>query len=118
MKGVLEDFISTSSNPRGNTPLSALTMIKLSMLEAWTELYNATKRIQDLNPIVDANIENLMKLWMEVLEEYAKLSIDNDSESGEQGISSGVYASAFRDVTLPVLSYIIISFIRKPGYIF
>jgi hypothetical protein len=80
-------------------------MIRLSMLEAWTDLYYATKRIPDLAPIINIHLTELMRLWMTMLEEYAKLIIDSDSLVGEQGITSGVYASAIRDVTLPVFCF-------------
>jgi HEAT repeat-containing protein 5 len=101
---VLEDFSSTASNPRGNCPANALTMIKVSMLAGWSDIYSASRRITDLSTIINDKLPQLMKLWMLTLEDYGKLVLaeTTDSDLGEPGVSNGVYESAIREVTLPV----------------
>ncbi|KAL5034281.1 hypothetical protein BDV3_003842 [Batrachochytrium dendrobatidis] len=101
--GLLDNFSNESyvnSLPSSN----AFVMLKISVLKAWAELHSSSVEQPDLVPAIQPYLKLLVKLWLNMLQDYAKLTIDADaSDSSVIDTSPGInlYMSATRQITLP-----------------
>ncbi|KAL2916610.1 hypothetical protein HK105_203722 [Polyrhizophydium stewartii] len=84
---------------------NAFVMLKLATLKAWAELHSFIPRMPDMQSVISPHMDLLVRLWLSVLQDYAKLTIDADASgvSGAMDTSPGInlYMSATRQVTLP-----------------
>ncbi|KAI8808458.1 armadillo-type protein [Cladochytrium replicatum] len=108
---VLLDNCKDESNTN-NEETHIQVMLRLSVLLAWAELCIASTRHPFLEEILKPNLATLARLWVSLLNDYAKMRLDFELDTLQlySGVSSSAsggstqldsYISATREVLLP-----------------
>ncbi|KAI8923137.1 armadillo-type protein [Entophlyctis helioformis] len=104
LTGLLEQ-LSDESHVNSLPSPNAFVMLKLAVLKAWADLHSHAAKLPDLQHAIAPQLDLLAKLWMSVLQDYAKLTVDADISGSPYAsdMSPGInlYMSATREVTLP-----------------
>ncbi|KAJ3270628.1 hypothetical protein HDV01_007562 [Terramyces sp. JEL0728] len=78
----------------GRTP-NAQVMVKLAVLAAWASFYLAVPHEEKRANLFSKYLDDLVKLWLASLKDYALLEQDTE-------VATGIYSNASKDITLPL----------------
>jgi hypothetical protein len=96
-------LIVVGKNPRKLMP-NSFNMVKVAVLTSWATICFATEHFPDFKNVVEPQYHHILKLSLSMFDTYARMIIDADGGTSDNGLGSSSYNAAIRDISLPVFS--------------
>ncbi|KAJ3311971.1 hypothetical protein HDV04_003467 [Boothiomyces sp. JEL0838] len=90
----LEQLSGSEIKTASRTP-NAQVMVKLAVLAGWASFYLAIPSPDKITELFDKHLDDLVRLWLATLKDYALLEQDTE-------VATGIYSNASKDITLPL----------------
>ncbi|KAJ3252081.1 hypothetical protein HK103_001848 [Boothiomyces macroporosus] len=90
----LEQLSGSEIKTAGRTP-NAQVMVKLAVLAGWASFYLAIPSPDKITELFDKHLDDLVRLWLATLKDFALLEQDTE-------VATGIYSNASKDITLPL----------------